>query len=612
MSVEAQVNQTTEPLRDGDALPAVGTFRLVLGLGQGIALYLLEHQRERHSWPATDPYLLVPLFAIASMIPIFVLQAAGRMRRTVLVGWTIAAVAVVGSLAWYDVWRQAPDLLSRSWDLPTYPFHFFIFVGLFIAQSLIAAGDADSSFLTRYRNYFDATWKFGVQLALAAAFVGAFWLLLWLGAALFSLINLTFFRELIEHSWFYFPATSVASAMAIHLTDVRAQMVIGIRAVGLTLLSWLLPLLTLLVAGFMVGLGFTGLEPLWRTRAGVGILLVAAAVLVVLINAVYQDGDTTNEKAVVLRYAELIASVLLIPLVALSAYALALRVQQYGWTVERIGTLACILVASCYALGYTAASLFSLLGGQWMWALESVNIFVAFLILVLLGLLFSPVADPAKLSVASQVARLEAGTTKASAFDFAYLRNHGERFGTDALQRLAVTGGGHHEPAIRSGAKNALATPSYPFVPLVPEKPIALADRIAVYPAGQRLPESFLKQTWSSGYLAGSLPGCLSNQDARCEAYLADIDSDSRDEILLFNANGPWSGVSFGKAFKEGVDGRWSAVADLKGHLCAESVQQMHLGHFAIGAPDPRARALIVGSQHVVSIEPVVPASDCH
>src|SRR5262249_38301760 len=149
------------------------------------------------------------------------------------------------------------------------------------------------------------------------------------------------------------------------------------------------------------------------------------------------------------------ASVLLVPLVILAAYALALRVQQYGWTVDRIATLACVLVAACYALGYTAAALFSLLGGQWMWALESVNIFVAFLILVVLGALFTPISDPARLSVLSQVARLETGLTKPIAFDFGYLHSQGGRYGAAALTRLAKLESGPNASEIRKLAKQA-------------------------------------------------------------------------------------------------------------------------------------------------------------
>ena len=75
-----------------------------------------------------------------------------------------------------------------------------------------------------------------MQGALAAAFTGAFWGLLWLGAGLFDLINIDFFIELLQERWFAIPATTLAVSAAAHVTDVRAGIVRGIRTLGLSLL----------------------------------------------------------------------------------------------------------------------------------------------------------------------------------------------------------------------------------------------------------------------------------------------------------------------------------------------------------------------------------------
>jgi hypothetical protein len=60
----------------------------------------------------------------------------------------------------------------------------------------------------------------------------------------------------------------------------------------------------------------------------------------------------------------------------------------------------------------------------------------AFVVIGVLLLVFSPMLDPARVSVASQVARLESGKVKADRFDFAFLRFDGERYGRAALDRL--------------------------------------------------------------------------------------------------------------------------------------------------------------------------------
>src|SRR5205085_12120254 len=134
-------------------------------------------------------------------------------------------------------------------------------------------------------------WKNAVQLALSIAFVGVLWAGLLLGAALFSLIGVKGFEQLLEKRWFLLPVTATAFAAAVQLTDVRLALIRGVRTVGLMLLSWLLPLMTLIAAAFLVALPFTGLAPLFATRRAAVTLLAASAGLILLINAAYHEHD---------------------------------------------------------------------------------------------------------------------------------------------------------------------------------------------------------------------------------------------------------------------------------------------------------------------------------
>jgi hypothetical protein len=332
-----------------DAAPRGDIFiaRLVIGLLQGIALYALYRASDGHGWPANDPYAFAPLALIALYVPLLVSQAAGSMRLTTLIAWAVVATVVCAGLAFYDRFHANIVVITKPDDLiPDFPTFFFGFAALFIAQSLITASDHERRVIASYDGYFDAAWKLGVQLALATVFVGVFWGVLWLGAMLFGLIKLNFLEKLLEHDWFAIPATTLATAAALHLTDVRARLVAGIRNVVLTMLAWLLPLLTIIAVGFLVSLFVTGLQPLWQTKEAASGLLIAAASLVVLINAAYQNGEDARPSA--LRYAEAAASFALIPLVLLAIYAVNLRVSQYGLTTDRIASIAC-LISHCAA-----------------------------------------------------------------------------------------------------------------------------------------------------------------------------------------------------------------------------------------------------------------------
>jgi hypothetical protein len=96
----------------------------------------------------------------------------------------------------------------------------------------------------------DVAWKHGIQLVLAASFVGAFWLLLLLRAELFRMIGIRALFDFMHRPWFAGPATIVALTYAIRATDARAELVRGVRTLTLTLLAWLLPMMLALPLPF--------------------------------------------------------------------------------------------------------------------------------------------------------------------------------------------------------------------------------------------------------------------------------------------------------------------------------------------------------------------------
>src|SRR6185295_6268651 len=105
------------------------------------------------------------------------------------------------------------------------------------------------------------------------------------------LINITVVREIIQERWFYFPATTTAFAAAVHISDARFGLIAGARTLALMVLSWLLPVMAAFAAAFLAALAFVGLQPLWATGSTTPLLLISAMMLVLLINATYQDGE---------------------------------------------------------------------------------------------------------------------------------------------------------------------------------------------------------------------------------------------------------------------------------------------------------------------------------
>jgi hypothetical protein len=525
--------------------------RLVLGLAQGLALYLLYSAFDQKAWPATVPMLFAPLTVVALFIPLVVSQALGNLRTTTLLIWSGTAALIVAGLAWYDVWHAWPG--APAGVVPSARAFLVCGVFLFVAHALVSCGDADRRIVAHYPTLFDLAWKLGVQVAIIICFTGAFWIMLWLGIALFDMIKLTGFSTFITHPWVAIPLTTIAAAAAIHVTDTRANLVRGVRTLALTLLGWLLPVIALIAFAFLISLVFTGLQPLWETRSATFLLMAAAVVLIIHINAAYQDGDTRPPH--ILRVAGTLAAVLLIFIVWIAGYALWLRVGQYGWTVDRITSAAGVLIAGVFAVGYLIAAL---LPGLWLKLIERWNVYGTFVFLIVLFALTTPIADPMRLSVIDQVHRLNSGVVKADKFDFGFLRFHGGHFGHVALVELRSSA----DPIRRDRANSALN--GIVFMPppaRAVDRPVAKA--IAMHPVGTKLPESFVRQNWADvDENSGNVGVCIlqdRSKEISCDAIAADLDGDGQQEIVVVLTSFSWWTAD---VYKE-KSGMWRHIASI-------------------------------------------------
>jgi hypothetical protein len=293
--------------------------------------------------------------------------------------------------------------------------------------------------------------------------------------------------------------------------------------------------------------------------------------LIFLINAAYQDGKA--EQPNLLRIARLAASLVLLPLTALAGYAIALRVQQYGWSPERVTAAACVVVSACYAFGYLYAVAWF---GLALRGLELVNVGTAFAVVIILVALLTPAVDPARVSVDNQVARLNAGKVTPDKFDFVFLKFDAGRYGRAALARLAARSGDDTQRTIAQRATAMLAQKQryiavqMQHAPLTPEQ---RAARITVvHPSGGILPNTFLQQSWVDR--SDSIV-CLTGL-GECDAVLVDIDGDGKDEIILMAKP---SGAA--TAFR--ADGNdWKSLGVLGNSYCGGVREGLREGKFEL------------------------------
>jgi len=482
--------------------------RAAIGLAGGIAAWAVA----RWTPAGEDLRVLRGVLALASAtLPVVLLGAYGALRWRTLSLWVLAAGGVVllgglGRTAWDEgAGRIVPPVPEGAVLFLTC---LILAMGHVLVRAREGAGRGNP-----WPRHFTIAWTDGFRVALSAALTGALVGLLGLAAGLFGLIGLTQVGEFLFRPIVLWPATGLAFALGVHFTATRADLAEGARALGLGLLAWLLPLMTLLVVAFLGTLPFTGLEPLWDTGAAAALLMGACVGLIILSNAAIQDATNLAKIPRVLQVAARLAGLLMVPLVVIAAVGVFLRIGQHGLTPDRVRALACLLTLAVFAGGHALAALSR---RSWLEAFGKANLTGVLAALVVSLFTLSPVGDPDRLSVLDQVRRLTSGQVAPDKFDFDLLGFETGRIGRDALDRLASRPGGAPADAeIRRLAAEA---------------------KVRAKPLERRFAAPVVTQVGSAPIPAGFIQSqatvrCV--KDEPCSALILDITGDGRPEVLL-------------------------------------------------------------------------------
>ena len=153
------------------------------------------------------------------------------------------------------------------------------------------------------------------------------------------------------------------------------------------------------------------------------------------VNGVYQDDPGARPYPLFIHRLVYLAVALLPIYSIISCYGLYLRVEQYGWSIDRCWAVLIWAMLALFILGYLWGIV--LRRDQWITTLDTVNIFMGLAVLFLMLLVNTPLLDFRKITLASQLARLESGSVQADAFDYGYIYSSLARPGYEALQRLS-------------------------------------------------------------------------------------------------------------------------------------------------------------------------------
>ena len=305
---------------------------LVISTIQGILLYALYRAFDNGTWPSESPLWSYPMWTIATAVPVLLLLSLTRSNTIAIAKHVAGFAAILTLLAVYTGWQAEP---FGEFPVSSLSFAFMFSIGLACFKALMYLQQRANGVPLTYQVLFTNSWRNFLVAALSALFVLVFWLVLVLWGQLFRVIEIVFFHELFREEWFIFPVLSIAFGLGVIMFRDLTHVIDNISKLLHWLIKLLLPLVVTIAVIFLAALPVVGFEVLWSTGNGTALLLWLLAIILFFTNAVYQDGREVSPYPSLVHRAIFVGLCVMPFVSALSFYGLVLRLNQYGWTVER-------------------------------------------------------------------------------------------------------------------------------------------------------------------------------------------------------------------------------------------------------------------------------------
>jgi hypothetical protein len=536
------------------------TFRLILivALIQGAALYGLHLSVRNEFWPGTDWAWLFGLYAVALFAPATVQILAEQVRdRTVW--WSAGGMSAV---FFYFGWHRGAQTVSelRGPRALEDAFPQLIVLGLLwlLLLPFLQCRLLEGRWWPNYRALFAAAWRNKLTLGEAGVFTGLFWLLLALWSVLFKMLDIDFFSKLFQQPGFFYPVTAVVFGLALCLIGSLTRLVTVVLEQVLSVLKWLAVLAGLILALFTAAL-VAKLPTLIVTGAraiGAAWLLWLTAVMVLLVNAAYRDGQVERPYPRALGVALRAVLPLLVVIALTAVYAMYLRIDAHGLTVSRFWGCVVAAAALVYAVGYAYVAV---RGTPWMAGIERINIGAALFLIVVIALALTPILSPYRLAANSQFARVlsaaqakvdDAGSYNKTSFN--YLRSSAGGYGRARLAELSTLQGHPRADEIRKAARAALEATTRDG----PPRELDLGARLAampIYPEARRLDSELLSTLTADPEVGWD----FKRSDVALHGLYIDMNDDGQDEFVLLAG-------SAAMLYTRSAAERWSSVGRLQ------------------------------------------------
>lgn len=407
------------------------SFIIILAVLQAIALTLLYSSIENNVWPATSPTWLVSLITFSMSFPLLMLMTVNKNNIKTSLLLILPFSLLLSLLGAYVGFQQEPQEYVSNNTLMSV----FIFTSLIAGfKGLMYIQQFGSSENVSYSRLFKLSWRNFIIFGECWLFVLIFWGILNLGAALFDILDIEFFSELLRNEWFWIPTLTLAFAFASVIFRKLLNIEDNIAFLLQTLIKFLLPVLSVISLGFLATLPFTGLNKLWETGSGSLLVMWLQVLTLFFVNTVYKDDSSVRPYHMLLHRLVFISVALLPVYSVISAYGIYLRVEQHGLTVDRCWGILIWFLLACFSFSYLVGIITK--RDNWLEPLSKINIVMGWVVLVSMLAVNSPLLNFQSLSTNSQIARLDADKVTIEKFDYYYFEHSLGRQGYLTMQLL--------------------------------------------------------------------------------------------------------------------------------------------------------------------------------
>ena len=502
---------------------------IFIGLLQGALCYLLM----TYLVPHNDDWLFYGMPATIAITSALLLTVVSFKQRALWYWMALIFVVVLAMSAWLkwqvedsDKWRQHEVFMFYGWRL---------LLMAMLALPWIQYSLHVSREQARYPHFYRQLWLNALTLLIVFVANGLFWLVLLLWSEMFKLVGIPFFSTLFfDTDWFGYVAFGLITALAVVLARTQSRLVTAVQKLLTFIATGLLPLVALLALMFILTLPFTGLEAISQRVSAAGLMSTLTLLLLLLMAIVREPQKEALPYPGALRYLIKCALVVTPIYTLIAGWALWVRIQQYGWTPERLHGVLVVVVLLAWSVGYLVSILRR--GHNPLEIQGKVILGVSLLALGLLVLLSSPVIDAWRISVNSHMGLYHSGKIKPDQVSL-YMLDHSGKPGRAALEALQKDVAFNQDSKRRRDLNSLLQGSRDPVKELTATQ---LVSKVVIAPGSEKPDDAFWTFVKAQGYRITS----CAEQNA-CVLVSQDLNADGHPEQVLY-AFGDGESLVFG------------------------------------------------------------------